>query len=328
MRVYLYKFREYDELGFWNQMKGNHPDLELEYTTESPTMENADAVKGFDAVSTTPTHFPNCLIDKYYELGVRYIVTRSIGFDHIDIDHCKKIGMHVAHSQYPPETVADFSIMLMMMTLRNVKAIMDRNSIQDYTLQGKIGKEISECTVGIIGTGRIGECVIRHLSGFGARILAYDIYKKDSLKGLCEYVDLDTLYKESDVITLHIPAAAEDEHLLSRDAFKKMKKGVCIVNAARGKLIDVDALLEALKDGTVANCALDVLEDENGLYYFSHVGKVIDNKDLYRLESMPNVIMTHHTAFYTATTLYGMAYTCVESLYKMARGESDELINC
>ena len=161
----------------------------------------------------------------------------------------------------------------MLMSLRKAGHILKRGELQDYSLKGKIGRDISNCTVGVIGTGRIGQTVLKHLSGFGCELLAYDLYQNDEVKKIAKYVPLETLLAESDVITLHTNATEENHHLLNAEAFAKMKPGVTIVNTARGKLIDSDALLAALESGQVGAAGLDVLENENGLYYYDRMGE-------------------------------------------------------
>ena len=174
--------------------------------------------------------------------------------------------------------------------------------------------------MGVIGTGRIGQTVLKHLSGFGCELLAYDLYQNDEVKKIAKYVPLETLIAESDVITLHTNATEENHHLLNADAFAKMKPGVTIVNTARGKLIDSDALLAALESGQVGAAGLDVLENENGLYYYDRMGDVIPNPELAALRAMPNVILTDHTAFYTYEDVKSMVRGVLESAAAFAEG--------
>lgn len=228
--------------------------------------------------------------------------------------------MKISNADYPPEGVANFAIMLMLMSLRKAGHILKRGEVQDYSLKGKLGRDISHCTVGVIGTGRIGQTVLKHLSGFGCRLLAYDLYQSEEVKKIAEYVPLDTLFAESDVITLHTNATEENHHLLNAEAFAKMKPGVTIVNTARGKLIDSDALLKALESGQVGAASLDVLENENGLYYYDRMGDVIPNTELAALRAMPNVLLTDHTAFYTYEAVKSMVLSVLESASAFAEG--------
>ena len=232
----------------------------------------------------------------------------------------RELGMKVSNVDYPPNGVANFAIMLMLMSLRKAGHILKRGEVQDYSLKGKIGRDISSCTVGVIGTGRIGQTVLKHLSGFGCSLLAYDLYPNQEVKKIAEYVPLETLLAESDVITLHTNATEENHHLLDAAAFAKMKPGVTIVNTARGKLIDSDALLAALESGQVGAAGLDVLENENGLYYYNRMGDVIPNPELAAFRAMPNVILTDHTAFYTYEDVKSMVRGVLESAAAFAEG--------
>lgn len=234
--------------------------------------------------------------------------------------------MGVANVTYAPSAVADYTVMLMLMCCRKYKYIMAKSEIQDFSLNGKIGKDIGKCTVGVIGTGRIGRTVIERLKGFGCRILAYDIYENDAVKEYAEYTDLDILYKESDIITLHAPATDDNYHMLDDEAFAKMKDGVIIVNCARGQLIDTDALLRALKNYKVGQAAVDVIENESGLYYRNLEDKIIDNPGMMELKCMPNVILSPHTAFYTETAVANMVENSIIGIKAYLEGENHRFI--
>ena len=309
-KVFFYTLRPYDELSIAQRL-APQLDIEFGYTQEYPTLENAELAKGYDAVSVTPCDMSAPMVKRFHELGVKSICCRSIGYDHVDRETARELGMKVANVDYPPNGVANFAIMLMLMSLRKAGHILKRGELQDYSLKGKIGRDISNCTVGVIGTGRIGQTVLKHLSGFGCELLAYDLYQNDEVKKIAKYVPLETLIAESDVITLHTNATEENHHLLNADAFAKMKPG---------KLIDSDALLAALESGQVGAAGLDVLENENGLYYYDRMGDVIPNPELAALRAMPNVILTDHTAFYTYEDVESMVRGVLESAAAFAEG--------
>lgn len=211
--------------------------------------------------------------------------------------------------------------MMMLMGLRRMPHIMERANIQDYTLKGKIGRELPDCTVGIIGTGRIGRTVIRHLSGFGCKMLAYDLYENEEVKQYAEYTDLDTLLKNSDVITLHAPATDDNYHMIDASAIEKMKQDVVIINCARGALIDTDALIDGIESGKVGFAGLDVVEHESGLYYFNRMGEPLHNPKLAILRSYSNVLVSPHTAFYTEEAVANMAENSIIGAMKYMNGE-------
>ena len=319
MKIAFYQMRPFDEQAYIEQFSR---EFGIDYVTipGAPCPENLDKAAGCDAVSQNPCEILPEYVEAWARMGVKYLLCRSIGYDHIPLETAKKLGMRVAHSHYPPEGVANYAIMLMLMCTRKMNQTMLRAAAQDYTLPGKMGKDLSNCTVGVIGTGKIGRTVIAHLQGFGCKILAYDLYQNDEVKKIAKYVPLETLLAESDVITLHTNATEENHHLLNAEAFAKMKPGVTIVNTARGKLIDSDALLAALESGQVGAAGLDVLENENGLYYYDRMGDVIPNPELAALRAMPNVILTDHTAFYTYEDVKSMVRGVLESAAAFAEG--------
>jgi len=326
MRIFIYSFRECDERASFNELAEMY---NFEYGTceEYPTKENAYLAKGYDAISFTPCTFGKDLIDTYKAMGVKYITARSIGFNHIDIEYAKSVGMGVSHVKYEPDAVADYTVMLMLMGCRKAAYIIERAKLQDYSLTGKLGRDMGDLTVGIIGAGNIGGAVIKRLSAFGCRIIAYDIFENDKVKEMCEYVDLETLYRESDIISLHTFVSNENIHLLNKESFAKMKDGVMIINTARGILIDTDALIESLMSGKVGFAGLDVLENEDGLYYHNRMGDCIDNTQMAILRSLPNVVLMPHTAFYTHNVTYTMAEQVVKCAFDMQNGIENPLIN-
>lgn len=294
---------------------------EVTITGEYPCLENAELAKGYDGISIITNPMNAELLDRFHELGVRAVSTRSIGYEHIDVEYAKKLGMRVANVSYSPNSVANYTIMLMLMACRKLPYIMKKDEVQDFSLTGKMGKELSLCTVGVIGTGKIGETVIAHLSGFGCKILAYDLYEKESVKQYAEYVDLDALYRESDIITIHVPGMEENRHMISDDAFAKMKDGVILINAARGMVMDSEALMRALDSGKVGYAALDTIEDERGLYYLNHEGVVLGNRERSLLKGYSNVLLLPHMAFYTDQAISDMVGNSMRALAAFAKGE-------
>lgn len=312
MKICFYALREFDELQFCNQFKKEYG-IDFVYTSDYPTDDNIELARGCEAVSIIPCDMSEAVLKKFHDVGVKYITCRSIGFDHVDLKAAKELGMRVSNVSYPPDGVANYAIMLMMMCSRRFGHILKRAELQDYSLKNKIGRDISSSTIGIMGTGKIGSTVVRHLSGFGCRILVYDAYQNDEVKKYAEYVSLDKMLAESDIISLHMNANDENYHIISKDTIDKMKKGMIIVNTARGKLIDSSALIAGLESGKIGGAGLDVLENENGLYYYNRMGDVLSNTDMAVLRSFPNVILSPHTAFYTMEDVEDMVRGCFES---------------
>lgn len=228
-------------------------------------------------------------------IGVRYISTRSIGCNHINVKYAESLGISVGNVAYSPDSVADYTLMLMLMSLRHAKSIVRRTDVHDYRLHDERGRELRDLTVGVIGTGRIGAAVMDRLRGFGCRILAHD--RRPEAAGA--FVPLDELLRQSDVVTLHTPLNAGTHHLLDRHRIDQMKHGALVVNTGRGALIDTEALVPALESGRLGGAALDVLEGEEGIFYADCRNRPIDSKPLLRLQEMPNVLISPHTAYYT-----------------------------
>jgi lactate dehydrogenase-like 2-hydroxyacid dehydrogenase len=321
MKIFFYTLREYDELPCAEQLT-RETGIEFGYTDVYPDKENYTLARGADAVCMTPCDMSAPMLERFASIGVKYILCRSIGYDHVDLAKAKELGMRVSNTSYPPSGVANYALLLMLMMQRKILPTLKRAELQDYSLKGKIGDDIAYQTVGVIGTGRIGRTLIRSLSGMGCRIVCYDPYKNEEVKTMAEYVSLDELFRVADVISLHTNATEENHHLLNAEAFAKMKDGVLIVNTARGKLIDTEALIHALESGKVGGAALDVLEHEDGLYYYNRVGDVIDNQEMALLRSFPNVILSPHTAFYTRQAVNHMVQSCYEAAEAFAEGKS------
>lgn len=227
--------------------------------------------------------------------GVEYISTRSVGTNHIDEENATSVGITVGNVAYSPDSVADYTLMLMLMALRNARSMMRRAENHDYRVDDVPGRELRDLTVGVIGTGRIGAAVIERLLGFGSRILAHDTAPTTS----ADYVLLDELLEQSDIVTLHTPLTTATHHLLGRRRLEQMKPGSILINTGRGPLIDTAALTRALGSGRLGGAALDVVEGEEGIFYADRGNPPGADHPLGRLHEMPNVLISPHTAYYT-----------------------------
>jgi D-specific alpha-keto acid dehydrogenase len=237
------------------------------------------------------------------DAGAEYISTRSIGFDHIDLRAADNLGITVENVVYAPDGVADYTLMLILMAIRDAKAIATATEQHDFRLRSARGKDLRDLTVGVLGAGHIGNAVIRRLQGFGCRVLAHT-NKPTAGAAAADFVDLDELLMESDVVTLHLPLNAGTHHVIGRKQLAMMKPGSFLVNTGRGALVDTDALITALERGHLGGAALDVLEGEEGLFYADCTTRSIDNQFLLRLQQLPNTIVTPHTAYYTERALH------------------------
>lgn len=273
----------------------------LSTITEAAVDEtNIDLAFGNRCVSIGhKTRVANPALFALRQAGVEYVSTRSIGYDHIDVEYAERIGLVVGNVAYSPDSVADYTLMLMLMAVRNAKAVIRRVDTHDYRLGDVRGKELRDLTIGVIGTGRIGTAVIDRLRGFGCRILAYDHRPKTS----ADYVPLDELLQQSDIVTLHTPLNADTHHLLNQQRLARLKDGAFIINTGRGALLDTAALIPALTSGRLGGAALDVLEGEEGIFYANLRKIPIENIALLRLQQLPNVLISPHAAYYTDRVL-------------------------
>lgn len=299
MRVTVYNCRSFDEKELFEKY-GKELEVELVLCPDAPDKENASLAKGSECIDILTSKMPKELLKVFADYGVKYITTRTIGYDHIDVKAAKELGMTVANAPYGPCGVADYAVMLILMTIRKMKRIMERTNIQDYSLMGIQGRELKDLTVGVIGTGRIGRTVLKDLSGFGCKLLAYDLYESEEVKASgVSYVTKEEMWKQADVITLHAPLTDENYHMIDKKAISQMKDGVMLINTARGGLIDSEALIEGIESGKIGGAGLDVVENEFGLYYYDHKSDILNNRELAVLRGFPNVTVSHHMAFYT-----------------------------
>jgi D-specific alpha-keto acid dehydrogenase len=252
------------------------------------------------------------------ESGVQYISTRSIGYNHIDMRAAESMGITVGNVAYSPDSVADYTLMLILMAVRNTKSIMRSVEKHDFRLDSVRGKVLREMTVGVMGTGQIGKAVIERLQGFGCHVLAYGHNKEAQ----ANYVPFDELLQKSDILTIHLPLSADTYHMIGGEQIKAMKQGGFLINTARGGLVDTGALIKALENGKLGGAALDVLEGEEGLFYFDCTHKPIDNHFLLKLQRMPNVIITPHTAYYTEQALRDTVEKTINNCLEFERRET------
>ena len=297
-------------------------DITIDAVPDELGIENVASAQGFDAVVISGRSAMTAeALDRLAELGVKYLATRTVGVDHIDVAHAHELGLRVCNTGYPPEGVAEFAVMLMLIVLRRYKPSLWRQQVNDYSLGGLEGRELGRLTVGIVGTGRIGQQVARILGGFGSKVLGYDPYPSDAARAAgIEYVPLDELYRRSDVVTPHVPLTEENRGMIDAEAINQMRDGVVLVNVSRGELIDVAAVTSAIEFEKIGALAMDVFADEVGIYHESRVNDIIRNRDMAYLRQFPNVVLTPHMAFYTDTNVNSMVEQGVRGVIAMAEG--------
>ena len=287
--------------------------VDLITTGEVLTMENVSVAEGCRQVTILGmSRVGEEILVRLKEMGVTRLSTRTIGCDHIDMEAAKRVGIQVSNACYDPYGVAEFAVMLMLMVLRNYKPALWRQQVNDYSLEGLMGRELRTMTVGIIGTGRIGRTVIEILKGFGCRILAFDIEEREDVRRDASYVSVEELFEKSDIISLHMPLMDTTRNMINRETLSAMKESVIIINTARGELIDTNALIERLEMGKIGGLGLDVLAEEQGLYHYDRKTEIIRNREMSYLRQFPNVILTQHMAFYTEADIRDMVKSCFQ----------------
>lgn len=320
MKIAVYELRQ-DEKKKLEELRAIHG-LELVTTGKTLNKQTLKLSAGCDGVSVLGRScLDKELLSGLKKQGVGYISTRTVGYNHIDLAGGKELGLRMCNAGYPPKGVAEFAVMLMLLTLRNYKPAMWRQNVNDYSLFGLTGKELGNQTVGIIGTGNIGMEVMKILSGFGCRLLAFNKGEIEEGKKYAKYVSLDDLYRDSDIITLHVPLTEENRHFIDKDAIDKMKSGVILINTARGELMDIEALTEGIEAEKIGALGLDVFEKEEGIYHADRKTDILKNRDMVYLRQFPNVVMTQHMAFYTRGNIDSMVTWGIEGLYDMYNGK-------
>ena len=250
------------------------------------------------------------------ENGCRFVVLRCAGFNNVDLDAAKEFGISVARvPAYSPHAVAEFAVGLILSLNRKIHRAYARIREHDFSIDGLQGFDLHGKTVGVVGTGKIGTVFAAIMKGFGCRILAYDPYPNEEITGLAaRYAPVDEVLAESDVISLHCPLTPETHHLLNDESLSRIKKGAMIINTSRGGLIDSEAAIRRIKDGTIGALGLDVYEEEEGIFFMDFSEEIIEDDRLLRLTSFPNVLVTSHQAFFTKEAITSIAGTTLLNL--------------
>lgn len=258
--------------------------------------------------------------------GVKLVALRCAGFNNVDIERAKALGIGVVRvPAYSPYAVAEHTLGLILALNRKLHKAYTRVRDGNFALDGLLGFDIHNKTIGVVGTGKIGQIFCKLMHGFGTRILAFDKYPNQEMQDMgVDYVDLQTLYQQSDIISLHCPLTYETFHMINDYAIASMKPGVMIVNTSRGPLIDTNAVIEGLKKGKVGYLALDVYEEEEALFFEDLSEKVIQDDQFVRLETFPNVLITAHQAFFTKEAIQNISDTTFKNITDYLKTNSSE----
>ena len=317
MRIAFYCTKPYDKV--WFEPLGREYGFDIHFIEAACNEETVFMAKGYDAICIfVNDHVSAQMIDQLYEMKVKAILLRSAGFNHVDVKAAEDKMVVLRVPGYSPDAVAEFAMALLLTVNRLTHKAYNRTREFNMSLNGLMGMDLFEKTAGVIGTGKIGQSMIRILNGFQMRVLCYDPYP---VKGLeAEYVPLEDIFKYSDVISLHCPLTTETRHLINRDTIAAMKKGVYLVNTSRGALIDTDALIDGALEGKFGGVGLDVYEEEEGVFYEDRSGDIIADDNLARLMTLPNVLVTSHMGFFTREAMQAIAKTTLENAYALENG--------
>ena len=317
-RFAFYDAKPYDKEWF-DKLKGDYG-IQIKYIENKLNEETAGLASGCGGViAFVSDTLDDKVIDVLHKGGTRLIAMRCAGYNNVDLKAAQGRVTVVRVPAYSPYAVAEYATALLFALNRKIHRAYLRTRDFDFSIDGLQGFDLHKKTVGVIGTGKIGRVFIDICRGIGMRTLAYDPYPDERCTG--EYVDLDTLYRESDIISLHCPLTRDTRRMINAGSIAKMKKGVLIINTSRGALIHAEALLDAIKSHKIGGAGLDVYEEETELFYEDFSDTIIQDDILVRLLSMPNVIITSHQAFLTDEALENIAKTTLENIRAFLDGQ-------
>ena len=315
MRIAFFDTKPYDKR--FSDQANQAFGYEIEYFETNLKPSTCNLAQGFDVVCAFVNDDLCCeTIKKLNAIEVKLIAMRCAGYNNVCLRETKDAIPVVNVPRYSPYAVAEHAVALMLSLNRKIHIAHQRTRDNNFSLVGLLGFDMHGKTAGIIGLGGIGKEVAKILKGFGMNVLFYDKFPDEKFAkhhGI-SLVDLHTLYKESDIITLHCPLTPHDVHMIDHRAFAKMKDGVMIVNTSRGALINAADLVDALKSRRVGSCGLDVYEEENSVFFEDLSGTFIADDVLARLQTFPNVLITSHQAFFTREALEAISHTTLENI--------------
>lgn len=300
--------------------------IKIKFYNEKLNINTAIMAKGYEVVCVFVNDDLNKEVIKLLsENGLKYIVLRCAGYNNIDLSAAAKYNIKVARvPAYSPYSIAEHALALIFTLNRKTHKAYFRTRDGNFNINGLMGFDLHNKTIGVIGTGRIGQIFISIVSGLGMNILAYDPFPNEELKKRVKFVELDELYKNSDIISLHCPLTKDTYHLINEKSINKMKDNVMLINTSRGKLIDTQAVINSLKDKKIGSAGLDVYEEE-GDYFFEDLShEVIEDDVLARLLTFSNVLITSHQGFFTREALDNIAESTFENIIKFSNGEENK----
>ncbi|MBR3231872.1 MAG: 2-hydroxyacid dehydrogenase [Lachnospiraceae bacterium] len=330
LKIAFFGAKDYDHI-FFNELakdKGEGTyNCDIKYFSTRLTPETAALAKGYDAVCIfVNDECPRAALETLKECGVRLVLLRCAGFNNVDLVAAREFGITVLRvPAYSPYAVAEHAMAIIQAANRRLNKAVNKVRDNNFALSGLLGVDLHNKVAGIVGTGKIGQCMARICKGFGMTVIGWDAYPNQALvdEGLLTYVSKDELFAKSDLISLHAPLIMGDGgtyHLINKAAIDKMKDTVMLVNTARGGLIDTEDLISALKEGKFHAVALDVYEGEESNVYTDHSADAMMNDITARLQMFPQLILTSHQAFFTREALQAIAATTMENARNFNEG--------
>lgn len=314
MRVAVFSSKSYDRQFLEAANHGRHQLVFLEPRLDSSTAIAADGAQAVCAFVND--HLDAEVLAQLVRQGVKLVALRCAGFNNVDLAAAKELGIEIARvPEYSPYSVAEHAVAMMLTLNRKIHRASARVREGNFALEGLLGFDFHGKTVGVIGTGKIGLCFIRIMTGFGCKVLAYDPYPNQGcIAAGAQYVELPELLKQSDIISLHCPLTPQTHHLINEQAIATMKRGIMLINISRGGIIDTRAVIRGLKSGVIGSLGLDVYEEEDNLFFRDLSNAVIQDDVFARLLTFPNVVVTGHQGFFTQEALTEIARTTIENI--------------
>lgn len=317
MKIAFFSTKPYDRI--WFEPMGKEYGFDIRFYEVPFQEETISLARGFDAVCIFVNDYVNAdMIQSLYDMHVKAILLRSAGFNNVDVKAAEDKVLVLRVPSYSPEAVAEFAMGMLLTVNRYTHKAYNRTRDFNMSLNGLMGVDLYHKVSGIIGTGKIGQAMIRICNGFGMQVLAYDPYPNPKLD--VEYVSLDEIMSKADVISLHCPLTSETKHIVNSNTIEKMKDGVYLVNTSRGALIDTDALIDGLVAGKFGGVGLDVYEEEEGIFYEDKSNEIMRDENLARLMTFPNVLITSHMGFFTKEATQAIAKVTLENAYALENG--------
>jgi D-lactate dehydrogenase len=322
MKTAVFSTKNYDRQ--FLQPAAERAGHELVFFEPRLTPETAILAHGFPAICSFVNDFlSGDVLGQLAACGTKFVALRCAGFNQVDLDACRQHRVRVARvPAYSPYAVAEHTVGMMLTLNRKFHKAYNRVREGNFAIDSLLGFDMHGKTVGVIGTGKIGTITARILAGFGCNLLLYDVYENADARSVGKYVTLPELYAASDIITLHCPLTKETQHVIGRAAIEQMKCGVMLINTSRGALVDTPAVISGLKSGRIGYLGLDVYEEEAELFFEDHSSRVIQDDTFMRLLTFPNVLITSHQAFFTATALEEIARVTMANLTAFELGEA------